>query len=330
MSSLEYSIVVPTFRRPQALRQTVEALLGLQAADASYEIVIVDDAGPDGGAIAVVEDLDHPQVPVRVETQDRGGAAAARNRGARAATGELLLFVDDDIVVPPDHLLAHRAARAAHPDALVNGRWEFTVAVLQELAASAFGRFRVELERQFAVQAMGRDLGDGCIEMALLGTWDLAVERSVFWELGGFDEEFPVAGAEDQDFSLRARAAGHRLLLDPRIRCLHNDNRLTLRAYCEREERSASTMPFLARKYPEQFGHAPYVRENRPISRADPPRLALKKAAKAMLATPTMLECLHRLTSLLERSSFPEAQLRRLYPVLLGLHLYRGFRSTWS
>jgi len=64
-----------------------------------------------------------------------------------------------------------------------------------------------------------------------LAPGNLSLCRDLFWEIGGFDEDFPVAGAEDQEFSLRARAAGCRLVLDTRIVCDHNDNRLTLQAY---------------------------------------------------------------------------------------------------
>ena len=42
----------------------------------------------------------------------------------------------------------------------------------------------------------------------MLGTWDLSLRRELFWEVGGFDQEYPVAGAEDQDFSWRAILAG--------------------------------------------------------------------------------------------------------------------------
>ena len=126
--------------------------------------------------------------------------------------------------------------------------------------------------------------------MPLLGSGNLALRRDRFWEIGGFDEIFPVAGAEDQDFSIRARAAGALLVLDTNIHSLHNDNRLTLRDYCLREERSAETMPYLVRKYPSELGQVPYVRENRPIQAGDPPSLVLKKAVKTVLAGLALLE----------------------------------------
>jgi GT2 family glycosyltransferase len=322
-----FSIVVPTFRRPQALRDTLAALLALDYERNRYQVIVVDD-GADESTAELVNRLQGQPVDIALASQHQRGAASARNRGARLAEGDLLLFVDDDIVVEPDHLRRHRVSRDRHGDALVSGAWEFAPHVLQALRATAFGRFRIELERQFQNEAIGSPVSDGCVEQALLGSWNLALRRELFWDLGGFDEQFPVAGAEDQDFSLRARAAGCLLLLDLGIRCLHIDDRLDLRSYCRREERSAQTMPFLARKYPAQFGHAPYVVENRPISPGDPARLVIKKLLKAGLASGPILELLHRLTGVLERARMPEWVLRRIYRPLLGLHLFRGFRRT--
>ena len=331
MSDPHFSIVVPTFRRPDALRETLTALLALDYERDRYEVIVVDD-GADEITAEIVNALWRQGLPLTLEAQHQRGAARARNCGARAASGELLLFCDDDILVEPSHLRLHSAARERHGDAVVNGTWEFAPAVIAALQTTTFGRYRIELERHFAQDAGGRPLDGhpGCLRMPLLGSWDLALRRDLFWELGGFDEAFPVAGAEDQDFSLRARAAGCLLLLDTGIRCLHNDNRLSLRSYCAREERSAQTMPFLARKYPKEFGEAAYVRENRPISRVDPPRLVTKKLLKWVLASGPVLESLHRLTDLLEAAHLPARPLRRFYATLLGLHLFRGFRRTWA
>lgn len=88
-------------------------------------------------------------------------------------------------------------------------------------------------------------------------------------------------------------------------------------------------MPVIARKFPGQFAQSDYVIENRPVSRADPGALKLKKLVKRILATAWALAWLHRLVATLEARHVPEPLLRRLYTVLLGLHLFRGFRQSW-
>ena len=202
-----------------------------------------------------------------------------------------MLFLDDDMIVDPSHLRMHLATRQRHGDVLVSAAWVFAPAIETALRKTAFGRYRIDLERRYQYEAAGAPLdGDsGCLRMPLLGSGNLALRREAFWDMGGFDEDFPVAGAEDQDFSIRARNRGFLLVLDTRNRCFQADNRVTLRSYCAREERSAQTMPFMARKYPDEFGEVPYVSENRPVSAGDPPRLVAKKRLKAILAGPTSL-----------------------------------------
>ena len=329
-TDLTFSVVVPTFRRPDALEETLGALLRLDYRTDRYQVIVVDD-GADDETITIVERFRGHGLELTLEAQSRRGAARARNRGARLAGGEMLLFCDDDMILEPAHLRLLVSARDRHGDAVISGAWRFSPRVMEALRRSPFGRYRIALERRFQEDSGGRPLeGDpGCLLMPLLGSGNLALRRDRFWEIGGFDEDFPVAGAEDQDFSLRAKAAGAVLLLDTNIRCLHNDNRLTLRDYCAREERSAETMPYLVRNYPTELRDAAYVRENRPIRAGDPPSLVLKKLIKLVLAQEAVLEPLHRLVGLVEAAHGPERLLRRMYKMLLGVHLFRGFRRSW-
>jgi GT2 family glycosyltransferase len=324
-----FSIVVPTFRRPAALRATLQPLLAQEYPREDFEVIVVDDDSSQA-TVELIKQLADQAVEITLTAQKQGGAAKARNRGARLACGQVVLFVDDDILVEPDHLRRHWEARERHSDPLVGGVWDFTPATTATLQATPFGRYRLELEGWFQAQARGYNLGDGCQQIQSLPAANLAIRRDLFWELGGFDEHFPVAGAEDQDFSLRAREAGCLLLRDPAIHCLHNDSHLTLRAYAEREQRAATTIPFLARNHPAEFAESAYVRENRPTRVSDGPVLIAKKVVKSGLSYGPVLEGLHRLTVMTEAARLPDRLLRRLYRLVFGLHLFRGFRSTWA
>ncbi len=331
MRDPSFSIVVPTFRRPDALRETLAALLALDYDPERYEIIVVDD-GDDGSAERVLASVDDPRVPVRLEGQNQQGAAHARNRGAQLASGDFLLFCDDDRILSPSDLRARVRSFERHGDVAVSARWEFSPAAAEVLRATPFGRYRIDLERQFQDEAAGEPMpGDPQsrrIELASAAT--LALARDRFLGIGGFDEGFPLAGAEDQDFSMRARAAGITLLLDTRLCALHNDNNFTLRDYCIRENRSAQTVAILARKYPAELTETAYVRENRPISVGDPPRMVAKKLLKQALGRDRPLRLLERLIAALERARVPDRELRRLYRGLLGLYLFQGFREEWS
>ncbi len=123
---IHVSFVVPTHRRPEALRSTLEApCCSLTIRTADYEVVVVDDGSGDDTR-DVVGGRRRPE-PARAYTeQPNCGVATARNRGAAAAEGELLIFLDDDMLVKPDHINVHLATRDPYGDCLVNGHWKFS------------------------------------------------------------------------------------------------------------------------------------------------------------------------------------------------------------
>jgi GT2 family glycosyltransferase len=318
-----FSVVVPTFRRPDALQLTLDALAALRYPDGHVEVVVVDDGSGDATP-HVVRGRDG----VRLVQRANGGAAAARNAGAREATGDYVLFVDDDIIVESEHLMRHVAVHDRHPNALVNGEWQFAPWTVKALAATPFGRYRLALEEEFRAGAPMQKLADGCLRLEVIPSQDLSLRRELFWRIGGFDEDFPAAGAEDQEFSYRAREAGAMLLRDPSIRMLHNDSRVSLEDFCRREERSARTVPFLARRYPQAGAAVSYAAVNAAISRADTSGATARKLVKSGLAREPFLGLLRATIHGLERIGVSDQLLKRSYATLAGLHIFRGYRAS--
>lgn len=97
------SIVVPTFRRTDSLRRTLESCLrqdgfeGIGVDRTRVEIVVVDNS-PEGSAAETVRTVaaDAADMPIRYVHETRPGVSHARNAGVRAAAGPLLVFLDDD------------------------------------------------------------------------------------------------------------------------------------------------------------------------------------------------------------------------------------------
>lgn len=103
------SIVVPTHDRPDWLRMALASIRALDGPDVDFEIIISDDAH--GAATeALAREFD-----ARVVPPSSAGAAASRNAGLRAATGEYIAFLDDDDVWLPGHLRPHLALLRANP-----------------------------------------------------------------------------------------------------------------------------------------------------------------------------------------------------------------------
>ena len=98
-----FSVVVPTYARPEALAVTLDALLEMDYPESDFEVIVVDD-GPDVATERVVRARQKGPIAMEYRSQSNSGAATARNHGAQVAAGRHVLFCDDDIVVQRNHL----------------------------------------------------------------------------------------------------------------------------------------------------------------------------------------------------------------------------------
>jgi len=206
------TIVVPTYRRGPRLLDTLGALLASRASGVeTAELIVVDDGSPEPVS------LDGLVVPghfrVSLLRQENRGPAAARNAGFRAARGEFVLFVDDDILVPPDLVGAHLAAHARLGPAVVCGR-----CVLQPPERGQ--------ELYAYLEALGHDPGRDASEeflpVPIVASGQISVRRDSFRGEGGvYREDLQTPGAEEFELSIRLRARGLPVVLATRITALH-------------------------------------------------------------------------------------------------------------
>ena len=121
--------------------------------------------------------------------------------------------------------------------------------------------------------------------------------------------------------------AGFNCLVNYGLVALHNDRRLTLRQFGERQRRGAMTAVLLARKYPERYRDVPLLRENETIDSRDSFRIVAKKLAKSALSTRPGMASLFAITSVLERLAPNARVLQRIYWVITGVYIFRGVRE---
>ena len=119
MAPENLSLVNPTRNRSQAMRLTLQHLTLQNYPFDDFEVLVVDDGSQDNTADVLREF--ESQLPLRALQQDHGGTSRARNRAIEAAQGRHILFMDDDVLIPPDFLQRHARLLAAHPGCLVRG-----------------------------------------------------------------------------------------------------------------------------------------------------------------------------------------------------------------
>ncbi|HET9856656.1 MAG TPA: glycosyltransferase family A protein, partial [Chthoniobacterales bacterium] len=100
--SLTFSVIIPTFDRPEHLRGSLESLVKQQFPKDRFEVIVVDDGGTIPAQTVVAEY--EQRIFVIVYRQKRAGAAAARNAGALEARAKYLAFMDDDCRADPEWL----------------------------------------------------------------------------------------------------------------------------------------------------------------------------------------------------------------------------------
>ena len=319
------SIIVPSFRRPDVLCLTLRALSSLNYPANKHEVIVVDDGSGDE-TTEVVRAAQAECERVRYREQPNSGVATARNNGARAAAGEYLIFIDDDIVVEPDFINHHLRVMREFDRCFVNGRWEFTPDFEAALQETPFGRFRLGIEQWIKQGEPKKPLHGSYLETESATAQNLGVRAEDYWKVGGFDEDFPYAGREDQEFSMRAAKAGYRFIRDESLHVLQDDRRLTLRQFCGRKQRDAVTVVLLASKYP-QWMNAPMVAENSLVHVGDSPRTRMKKACKRILSMRPALEALHSVIAMSERIGLGDRVLHKFYWMMCGLYIYVGVQQ---
>jgi histidinol-phosphate phosphatase family protein len=190
MTTPLYDVVVPTVGR-SSLPDLVQALTSEAGTELGRIVVVDDRAHPTGPLFGPgVGDAQNADPRVRVESSHGGGPAAARNVGIRASSAPWVVFVDDDVELPPGwHGALLRDLRgAARAVGGVQGR---IVVPLPE------DRRPTDWERSVAA-----------LETAPWITADIAYRRAALVATGGFDERFPRAYREDTDLALRVLDAG--------------------------------------------------------------------------------------------------------------------------
>jgi glycosyltransferase involved in cell wall biosynthesis len=197
------SVVIPTYNRLPILRQCLQALerQSQEPPLEGYEVVVVDDGSTDAtvawleGAIAAGE-LPH----LRLIRQEHGGPAQGRNRGVEAARGDVIVFIDSDLVVAPHFLLSH--VRSLEQDWRRSGdRLSFTYGAVINTA---------DFHNPTAERHKLRDLS-----WAFFATGNVAIERALLERAGLFDTAFHLYGWEDLELGERLRALAVRLVRCP-------------------------------------------------------------------------------------------------------------------
>ncbi|KAA6465388.1 glycosyltransferase [Acidobacteria bacterium AB60] len=192
------AIVIPTRNRHEALIRCIGRLIPYVQQHPECHFLISDDGDAPSTSAVLLQEFG----PIPVTQGPRRGPAANRNHGARCATEDLVVFLDDDCTPDPQLIAAYQQA------------------AISNLEVGVFeGRISAEGEvTTFADAAPSNETG------GYLWSCNFAIRRELFLRLGGFDERFPFAAVEDVDFHFRVKNESSVLFL-PDARVWHKMER---------------------------------------------------------------------------------------------------------
>ncbi|MDI6840132.1 MAG: lipid-A-disaccharide synthase-related protein [bacterium] len=236
------SVIIPTYNRKNILTHCLYRILNQTVKD--YEVIVVDDGSTDG-----TEKLSEINKIKYIKLNERKGPIAARNIGIKNAEGEIIIFLDSDVLVSEnfveDHVKLHSLKDPVGKNNLI------VQGVVRHIKKPEdFGKFSL--------------LIDGVCFTGLI-TQNVSIRKEWIVKVGSFDESLTTEGYEDVDIGRKLKQFGlHTIYVVRKCRAWHVDGKPSIKALKQRFNQvylQAKNSLLLANKY-GKFAHFRYVKSN--------------------------------------------------------------------
>jgi glycosyltransferase involved in cell wall biosynthesis len=315
---MKVTVVIPTYNRNASVRRTVEMVAQCDRDEIeALEIIVVDDGSSEPASNATDSIALPPSTSLTCIPKDNGGAGAARNVGFRKATGEMILFLDDDMMPPKDLLQAHLRAHREVPSAVICGSNQ----IFGPAPDSSLARYLKPIM--------------GCVDAAhsppysktTAASGNLSIMRADFAHRDSFYSDLPVG--DDPELTIRLKGEGIPIMNAARI-VVPTEMPTDIAGFVPRMQRQAYGLGSLVRIYPN--GDLPpevekMLSANGPWMRKDSMRRTLKKAALVVLSRFGIPHLLLAIVWLLQKANAPDRVLHTGYQLLLDIAYFSGFRA---
>lgn len=205
--TITFSVVIPNYNNGATLARAIESVLAQTWA--AHEIIVIDDGSTDDSAAVAARFGER----VRYVRQANAGVSAARNHGARLATGTWLAFLDADDIYMPDRLEAHARWIEREPDLdflFADQEYREPDGKLLQMAIDACAAGRGLLARHAGRVEIPIEAADfeHCVADGFNEIRTLSIPRARFLQLGGFPLDHKIG--EDLHFFIRMYAASRK------------------------------------------------------------------------------------------------------------------------
>jgi GT2 family glycosyltransferase len=311
------SIVIPTYRREALLRDLIISLAA-QKTSYEYDVTVVGD-GTEVSADTVGPGAGDLRIRF-ISLPEKVGRGAARNAGISASTGDVVVFLDDDMTVVEGFLEAHMKNHATAGAGQAATAGDNTVVIGDVLSPPEYSKLSLAryIERQGVRKLASRaDIPPKCFR-----TGNASVARSLLERAGMFDESIKHYG-EDMDLAVKLADAGARFVFSEEAAAFHHhppdidDMILKMREY------GKYTVPVLVERHP-------YLRTALRIHLAEPPQpgaeplsLTMRKVGLRLALTPPV----YGLVLAAMQFNPPDAL---MFPMYDYVRAYNYIREYWA
>jgi GT2 family glycosyltransferase len=322
------SILISTKNRKAILRQTLDVIFHHQNLPLEqFEVIVTNDGTEPLDELLTIFPYHNFRI---LPNKHKPGAAGGRNNGAENAQYTYLLFLDDDMLIPPNHLIRLLELHKKYKDSVISGDWIYEKTFVDKQQKETFGRYRLsnnsykqEVEKENLIE-------NGVYKVETLAAFDFFLRKILFELINGFNESFSYAGCEDAEFTYRLKQNNFLLLLDTNNLCIHNEtDRFDLKSWLRRQSTGIRSAVVVCMLHPEGKEHPTWF-TNTPLSKNDEGWVKRLKIKKWILSRWFVMKLLFAMVWLFEKLHFPDKVLFRLYNALWLGSTYKSFNETYK
>lgn len=235
---MRYSVIIPVYNRPKEVDELLESLCAQTFTD--FEVIVVED-GSSETSESICEKY-KSQLDLKYFFKPNSGPGPSRNYGAERSSGEYLIILDSDVIVPKDYLQHIEDALKIDPTDAFGGpdRAHESFAPIQKAINYSMTSF---------FTTGGIRGGKQKMDKFYPRSFNMGIRSSLFQQVGGFA---PIRYGEDIDLSTRLFKAGCDCRLLPEAYVYHK-RRVKFSSFFHQVKHSGEARVMLKRKYPETF-----------------------------------------------------------------------------
>ena len=322
------TVVIPTYNRGRQLVEVLHHVLKNDTAGFDLiELLVIDDSS----AIPAENFIDKSIVhfPFRLEfiVQPNAGPAAARNNGLARAKGEVVIFIDDDVLIESRTIQQHYAAHQQYPDAVVYGNYPYVLPA----KPSPVYRYMKKLLDDGLKQIVTANPNQQLVKVESVASGNLSVPKNLFSGTNSlYDTSLSIPAAEEYDLMFSLKQKNIPVYFGIGVMNAWHLQPVTIKDKCIQEFKYGTGIAEVCIKKPEVLALKQVnniYESNRSLRKTDSKQLKSKKLLKSIFASPLCRAGILLVIKIVEKTAPFDKFLFPMYRFATATYLIAGIRN---